>query len=168
MVISNWNSTFCVEFWVLKSAPLKSCLKVVRLALYVGIFRFYWTWKFEICRIFRSIERFVYKILSWVVLARLVHNFQTYPDFLDRSRSVNENVYRLMLVNHDQGGKPVTMCLVCLRPSNMASESILILPCSGWLNAYGLHCFFELFMRGRAVREVKRLFHSRCETQLKR
>ena len=55
----NWNSTFCVKFWV--SAPLKSCLKVVRLAKYVGIFQFYCTWKFENCRILHLKEQFVYK-----------------------------------------------------------------------------------------------------------
>ena len=26
---------------------------------------------------------------------RLFHNFRTYPDFLDRSRSLNENIYYL-------------------------------------------------------------------------
>ena len=36
---------FFFEFWV--GAPLKSCSKVVRLALYVGIFHFYCTWKIE-------------------------------------------------------------------------------------------------------------------------
>ena len=35
------------------------------------------------------------KILRWAALTRLVHNFRTYPDFLDRSRSWNENVYSL-------------------------------------------------------------------------
>ena len=42
---------FC---WILsRPPPLKSCSKVVRLALYVGIFHFYCTWKIENCRIFR-------------------------------------------------------------------------------------------------------------------
>ena len=45
------NCTFSVEFWV--GAPLKNCLNVVRLAMYVGIFQFYCTWKIENCRIFR-------------------------------------------------------------------------------------------------------------------
>ena len=46
----------------------------------------------RIVEFFRSIEWFVYKILRWVALVRLGHNFQTYPDFLDRSRSINKNV----------------------------------------------------------------------------
>ena len=38
------------------------------------------------------------KIQRQVALARLNHKFQTYPeipDFLNRSRALNENVYRL-------------------------------------------------------------------------
>ena len=70
LVISNRNCTFSVEFWV--GAPLKSCSKVVRLALYVGIFQFYCTWKIDNCRIFRPNLRFVHKILRWAALSWLV------------------------------------------------------------------------------------------------
>ena len=41
-----------------------------------------------------------------------------------------KSLNRQMLMNHDQGVEPVTMCLVCLRPSNMASvasDSIITL-----------------------------------------
>ena len=48
LVISNQNSTFVLH---------KSCLEVVRLAMYMGIFQFHCTWKFENCRIFLSNEQ---------------------------------------------------------------------------------------------------------------
>ena len=53
----------------------------------VGLFQFYCTWKFENCRNFalHSNERFAYKNApAWL------HNFQTYLDFFDRSRSLNK------------------------------------------------------------------------------
>ena len=53
------KTLFVLNFWV--SAPLNSCSKVVRLAMYVGIFQFNCTWKFKNCRIFRSNHQFVYK-----------------------------------------------------------------------------------------------------------
>ena len=74
---SNRNCTFSVEFWV--RAPLKSCSKVVRLTLYVGIFQFYCTWKTENCRIFWPNQRVVYKILRWAALAWLVEKNSTWP-----------------------------------------------------------------------------------------
>ena len=46
-----------------------------------------------IVEFFRSNELFAYKILRLVAHARLVHNFRNYPDFLNRFRSLNENVY---------------------------------------------------------------------------
>ena len=36
-----------------------------------------------------------------------------------------KSLNRQMLLNYDQGVEPVTTCLVCLRPSNMASNSIV-------------------------------------------
>ena len=79
---------FC---WILSvGAPLKSCSKVVRLALYVGIFQFYCTWKIDNCRIFRLNLRFVYKILRWAALSWLVektprdlmqiYDFRSFPN----------------------------------------------------------------------------------------
>ena len=44
----------------------------------------------KIVEFFQSIERFVYKILRWVASKFPV---RIYPDFLDCSRSLNENVY---------------------------------------------------------------------------
>ena len=38
-----------------------------------------------------------------------------------------KSLNRQMLMNHDQGIEPVTMSLVCLRPSNIVSDSIVAL-----------------------------------------
>ena len=43
-----------------------------------------------------------------------------------------------MLMNHDQGVEPVTMCLVCLRPALQHGCWFNCYPRSGWLNEYSL------------------------------
>ena len=55
-----------------------------------------------------------------------------------------------MFMNHDQGVKPVTMCLICLRPSNMVSDSIITLL---WLiERIRSILFLKLSLRGRGAR----------------
>ena len=78
LVISNRNSTFCVEFSV--NAPLKSCLYVVRLAMWV-FFTFIALENLRIIEFFRSNERFVYKfcgellLRDWFTISGLSRSF---------------------------------------------------------------------------------------------
>ena len=57
----NFKSKLYFLRWILSKCSALKMLKVVRLAMYLGIFQFYCTIKFENCRIFWSNERFVYK-----------------------------------------------------------------------------------------------------------
>ena len=65
--------------------------------MFVGIFQFY-ALENENCRIFPVKRAICLQILKWAALEKLVHNFRTYPDFLDRSWSLSENVYKYVVL----------------------------------------------------------------------